>query len=49
MRPSEPPCPQRRKAHLQIVNKLDGKEIGRQVVNYHNGIVKQTGTSPLLV
>ena len=34
---------------FQIVNKLDGKEIGRQVVNYHNGIVKQTGTSPLLV
>lgn len=34
---------------FQIVNKLDGKEIGRQVINYHNGIVKQTGTSPLLV
>ena len=34
---------------FHIVNKLDGKEIGRQVVNYHNGIVKQTGTSPLLV
>lgn len=34
---------------FHIVNKLDGREIGRQVVNYHNGIVKQTGASPLLV
>lgn len=34
---------------FNIVNKLDGREIGRQVVNYHNGIVKQTGASPLLV
>lgn len=34
---------------FNIVNKLDGREIGRQVVNYHNGIVRQTGTSPLLV
>lgn len=28
---------------------LDGKQIGKQVINYHNGIVKQTGASPLLV
>lgn len=34
---------------FNIVNKLDGKEIGRQVINYHNGIVRQTGVSPLMI
>ena len=32
---------------FHINNHLDGKEIGKQVIRYHNGIVKQTGMSPL--
>ncbi len=28
---------------------LDGREIGKQVVKYHNGIVRQTGVSPFLI
>lgn len=34
---------------FHINNHLDGKEIGKQVIRYHNGIVKQTGMSPLHV
>ena len=34
---------------FNIVNKLDGREIGRQVIDYHNGVVKQTGVSPLMI
>jgi hypothetical protein len=34
---------------FHIPNELDGDRRGRQVVKYHNGIVKQTGSSPLLV
>jgi len=34
---------------FNINNQLDGREIGRQVIKYHNGIVKQTGVSPLLI
>lgn len=34
---------------FNISNHLDGREIGRQVIKYHNGIVKQTGRSPLYV
>ena len=26
---------------------LDGKQVGKSVIDYHNGIVKQTGKSPL--
>lgn len=34
---------------FNIMNQLDGKAIGEQVIKYHNGIVKQTGSSPLYV
>lgn len=34
---------------FNISNHLDGREIGKQVIKYHNGIVKQTGRSPLYV
>ena len=34
---------------FHIHNELDGRAIGKQVVNYHNGIVRQTGVSPLLI
>ena len=34
---------------FNITNQLDGREIGRQVIKYHNGVVKQTGMSPLLI
>ena len=34
---------------FNINTHLDGREIGRQVIKYHNGVVKQTGTSPLLI
>ena len=34
---------------FHISNQLDGREIGKQVIRYHNGIVKQTGMSPLHV
>ena len=32
---------------FNISNRLDGREIGRQVIKYHNGVVRQTGMSPL--
>ena len=28
---------------------LDGKSVGKSVVDYNNGIVRQTGKSPLLI
>jgi hypothetical protein len=28
---------------------LDGSAIGKSVVKYHNGVVTQTGSSPLLI
>lgn len=34
---------------FNITNQLDGKTIGKQVIKYHNGVVKQTGMSPLLI
>lgn len=34
---------------FNITNQLDGKTIGKQVIKYHNGVVKQTGISPLLI
>ncbi len=34
---------------FNISNQLDGREIGKQVIKYHNGVVKQTGYSPLLI
>ncbi len=34
---------------FNITNTLDGREIGKQVIKYHNGVVKQTGVSPLLI
>ena len=34
---------------FNITNTLDGKEIGRQVIRYHNGVVRQTGVSPLYI
>lgn len=34
---------------FNIMNQLDGKAIGEQVIKYHNGIVRQTGSSPLYV
>lgn len=34
---------------FNITNTLDGKEIGKQVIKYHNGVVRQTGISPLYI
>lgn len=34
---------------FHITNHLDGREIGKQVVKYHNGVVRQTGESPLMI
>lgn len=34
---------------FNITNTLDGKEIGKQVIKYHNGVVRQTGVSPLYI
>ena len=34
---------------FNINNHLDGREIGRQVIKYHNGLVKQYGHSPLVI
>jgi len=34
---------------FNINNHLDGREIGRQVIKYHNGLVKQYGSSPLMI
>lgn len=34
---------------FNINNHLDGREIGRQVIKYHNGLVKQYGHSPLII
>lgn len=34
---------------FNITNTLDGREIGKQVVKYHNGVVRQTGRTPLTI
>lgn len=34
---------------INVTTELDGAAIGKQVIKYHNGVVKQTGMSPLLV
>ena len=34
---------------FNITNTLDGREIGKQVIKYHNGVVRQTGVSPLYI
>ena len=34
---------------IRIVNEIDGAVVGEKVIEYHNGRVLQTGTSPLLV
>ena len=34
---------------IRIINEIDGDVIGEKVITYHNGVVMQTGTSPLLV
>jgi hypothetical protein len=34
---------------IRIINEIDGDVIGEKVITYHNGVVMQTGESPLLV
>lgn len=34
---------------IRIINEIDGDVVGEKVIQYHNGKVMQTGTSPLLV
>jgi hypothetical protein len=34
---------------IRIINEIDGDVVGEKVIQYHNGKVIQTGTSPLLV
>jgi hypothetical protein len=34
---------------IRIINEIDGEKVGEKVISYHNGIVMQTGVSPLLV
>ncbi len=34
---------------IRIVNEIDGAIVGEKVISYHNGVVMQTGVSPLLV
>lgn len=34
---------------IRIINEIDGDVVGEKVIQYHNGRVMQTGTSPLLV
>lgn len=34
---------------IRIINEIDGDVVGEKVIQYHNGRVLQTGTSPLLV
>jgi hypothetical protein len=33
---------------IRIINEIDGDVVGERVIKYHNGIVMQTGESPLL-
>ena len=33
---------------IRIINEIDGDVVGEKVIRYHNGIVMQTGESPLL-
>lgn len=28
---------------------MDGEVVGKQVIKYHNGVVKRTGTTPLMI
>jgi hypothetical protein len=34
---------------FRIINEIDGDVVGEKVIKYHNGVVMQTGASPLLV
>lgn len=34
---------------IRIINEIDGDVVGEKVIKYHNGVVMQTGESPLLV
>jgi hypothetical protein len=34
---------------IRITNEIDGDVVGEKVIRYHNGVVMQTGESPLLV
>ena len=34
---------------IHVHSHLDSREVGRSVIKYHNGLVKQTGSSPLLI
>jgi hypothetical protein len=34
---------------IRIINEIDGDVVGEKVIQYHNGRVMQTGSSPLLV
>ena len=34
---------------IRIINEIDGDVVGEKVISYHNGVVMQTGVSPLLV
>ena len=36
-------------AEITVPLYLDGKEVGRAVIDYHNGVVYQTGVSPLVI
>lgn len=34
---------------INVYPTIDGKEVGKAVVKYHNGVVQQTGLSPLII
>ena len=34
---------------IRIINEIDGDVVGEKVISYHNGVVMQTGVSPLMV
>ena len=35
--------------NINATFQVDGKEIGKSFVKYHNGVVQQTGLSPLMI
>lgn len=34
---------------INVISQLDKREVGRSVVEYHNGVVRQTGSTPLII
>lgn len=36
-------------ANIHVTVEVDGDTLGKKVIKYHNGVVKQTGASPLMV